>query len=298
LLKSIPVGTDRPRYVSEDAGEKYLVLLAEARTAAREITQTPSAGLIGAAEYIHRVSRGLLAAPAGAQPEAAPAGEAVFECLRRLLAVWPRIAARTIQGDRVFSAEPGLWKRAMTEWPMGGFARMAADFMIEHELLGGNVLELGAGVGSCSALVAGHVTEGYIRTDLQPFLLKRQKLPGTVDSYDFNEQGRWQGLDTIFAVNALHCAKDKGKTLRHLWAMLRKGGVVVLAEGRPYTDDCRTPWALNPLFGLFRGWWDVGGFVPREDWLAAFQKAGFAKMGYAIRREGSHDLGGLVWAVK
>jgi Methyltransferase domain len=298
LLKPVPVGADRPVYTIENAGEKYLVLLAAAHEAAREITRTPSLGLVGAAEYIHRAGRELLASSAGTQPKSAPAGEAVFECLRRLVEVWPEVASRRIEGERVFSAEPGLWKRAMTDWPMGGFARMAADFMIENELLGGNILELGAGVGSCSALVASHVTERYIRTDLQPFLLKRQKLPGTVDCYDFNEEGRWQDLDTIFAVNALHCAKDKTMTLRHLWAMLRKGGVVVLGEGRPHTDDSRTPWALNPLFGLFRGWWDIGGFVPREDWLAAFQGAGFAKTGYAVRREGSHDLGGLVWAVK
>ena len=52
---------------------------------------------------------------------------------------------------------------------------------------------------------------------------------------------------------------------------------MVLGEGRPHTDDRWTPWALNPFFGLFRGWWDIGGFVPRESWLAAFKQAGFSR---------------------
>ena len=95
---------------------------------------------------------------------------------------------------------------------------------------------------------------------MQPFLLKRQKIAGTVERYDFNEPGRWRDLDTIFAVNALHCAKDKAATLRHLREMLRQGGALVLGEGRPHTDARGTPWALNAFFGLFRGWWDVGQY--------------------------------------
>src|SRR5262249_13932757 len=152
----------------------------------------------------------------------------IFDCLRRVQDTWSDIASGKIQGEQVFSGDPGLWKRAMTDWPMGGFARMAADFMIEHQLLGGKVLELGAGVGSCSTLVAGHVTEKFIRTDLQPFLLKRQKIVGAVEQYDFNKPGPWRDLDTIFAVNALHCARDKRATVRYLFEMLRKNGVLVL----------------------------------------------------------------------
>jgi SAM-dependent methyltransferase len=296
-VKSLPIAGDHPAYVVAEAGEKYLSLLGAARDVASQIVRTPHGTLTGAADYIHRASRELAAIPSPDGPPL-PLGDAIFECLRRLLAVWPDIAAHRIEGEQVFSEDPGLWKRAMTEWPMGDFARMAADFMIDHDLLGGKVLELGAGVGSCSALVAGHVSDEFVRTDLQPFLLRRQKIAGTVELYDFNERGRWRNLDTIFSVNALHCAKDKLATLRHLFEMLRAGGVVVLGEGRPYTDDRGTPWALNPFFGLFRGWWDIGGFVPRQGWLAAFKHAGFSGAGYAVRRAGDHDLGGAIWAVK
>jgi SAM-dependent methyltransferase len=297
-MKPIPGVSDHPAYTVEEPGDEYLSLLGTAREVAAQIVRTTADGLGGAAEYIHRASQELVTAVAERDDEPPAAGGAIFECLQRLLAVWPDIAARRIEGEQVFSGEPALWKRAMTEWPMGGFARMAADFMIEHDLLGGNVVELGAGVGSCSTMVAGHVTDRFVRTDLQPFLLKRQKIAGSVERYDFNEPGRWQDLDTVFSVNALHCAKDKRATLRHLFDVLRAGGVLVLGEGTPYTDDRPTPWALNPFFGLFRGWWDIGGFVPREHWLEACKSTGFSRVGYAVRRAGRHDLGGLIWAVK
>jgi hypothetical protein len=99
-------------------------------------------------------------------------------------------------------------------------------------------------------------------------------------------------------VNALHCAKDKVVSLRHLFDMMRPGGVLVLGEGRPYTDQTGTPWALNLFFGLFRGWWDIGGFVAREDWFATLREAGFSQPGFAARRAGAHDLGGIIWAVR
>jgi SAM-dependent methyltransferase len=298
LVKSLLIGDHDHACTVVESSEDYLQLLAVARQAAACIVSTPSEGLTEAASYIHRASRELLARiPDRAEHSPSP-DRAIFECLRRLVAVWPDIAARKIKGEQVFSGDPSLWKRAMTEWPMGGFARMAADFMIENDLLGGHVIELGAGVGSCSALVADYVTERFVRTDLQPFLLKRQKIAGTVERYDFNEPGRWRDVDTVFAVNALHCAKDKMVTLVHLFDMLRDGGVLVLGEGRPYTDDNRTPWALNPFFGLFRGWWDIGGFVARGDWLAKLAQAGFRRTGYAARRAGVHDLGGAIWAMK
>jgi hypothetical protein len=297
-MKPFPALSDCAAYTVEEPSDKYLSLLGAARAVASQIVRTRSDGLSGAAAYIHRASQELVAAVPEQNHETPVTDGAMFECLDRLLAVWPDMAARRVEGEQVFSGEPALWKRAMTEFPMGGFARMAADFMIEHDLLAGQVVELGAGVGSCSAMVASHVTDQFVRTDLQPFLLKRQKIAGSVERYDFNEPGRWRDLDAVFSVNAVHCAKDKGATLRHLFDMMRVGGVLVLGEGAPYTDDRPTPWALNPFFGLFRGWWDIGGFLPRVRWLEALKSTGFSTVGYAVRRAGRHDLGGLIWAVK
>jgi hypothetical protein len=287
--------TPSPAYVVEEPAEHYLRLLSAARELAATIVATPVEGLSGSPGYVWHASRELVDRLPPSTGALGGKG-AIFECLRRVAAAWPELASGVLQGERVFSDSPGLWKRAMTEFPMGGFARMTADFLIERRLLGGRVLELGAGVGSCSTLVADHVSDGFIRSDLQPFLLKRQKISGTVERYDFNRPGDWRGLDTIFAVNALHCARDKRATLRYLRAMLREGGTLVLGEGGPRTDAQGTPWALNAFFGLFRGWWDVGGFLAREDWLGALEEAGFRESGYAARRAGAHDLGGVLWA--
>jgi hypothetical protein len=297
-MKNVILDESRPSYTVEEPAESYRQLLSAARRIAVDIVRIDPGRLTGCARYIHRVSEELLNAVHDDGHDAAAGDGAIFECLRRLGAVWPDVASGSVEGEQVFSDRPGLWKRAMTDYPMGGFARMTADWMIEHELLDGPVLELGAGVGSCSALVADHVSDDYVRSDLQPFLLKRQQIRGTIERYDFNERGRWRDLRTIFAVNALHCAKDKVTSLRHLHEMLRTGGVVVLGEGRPYTDSQRTPWALNGFFGLFRGWWDIGGFVPREGWLTALREAGFSGVGFASRVAGDHDLGGIIWGVK
>lgn len=296
-MTSLAFGREQPAFTWTEAGENYERLLGAARAAALRIVDTPAEGLGGAPAYIHRASRELIDA-VPASEDLAPSSGAVFECLNRVVEAWPDLAAGGIQGEQVFSGNPGLWKRAMTEWPMGDFAQAAARFMIERNLLGGKVVELGAGVGSCSALVADHVTSSFIRTDIQPFLLKRQKIAGSVEQYDFNEPGPWKDLDTIFAVNALHCARDKGRTLSYLFAMLREGGVLVLAEGMPFTDERGTPWALNLFFGLFKGWWDVGGFLKRDEWFAALEGAGANDIGFADRKAGRHDLGGLIWAAK
>jgi SAM-dependent methyltransferase len=292
-----------PAQVLEEAGDQYRQLLQTARGVAEQIVRTPASGLSGAPQYIHRASQELLNAPFEDGAQSVPAEGAPFELFARLAAAWPDLAAGRIEGERVLNLDPldrtrNLWRRAMMDWPMGEFAQMTARVLIEGDLLGGHVMELGAGVGSCSALVADHVTDRFIRTDLEPFLLRRLKLPGTVESYNFNEPGRWRELDTIFAVNALHCARDKVATLRHLLEMLRTGGVLVIGEGSPHTDDKGTPWALNQCFGMFRGWWDVGGYFARESWIEALRTAGFGDIGFAARRAGAHDLGGVIWAVK
>ena len=98
-----------------------------------ESSRHPADGLTGRGELHSSRQSGAveLASPIGAKICHHPIWR-IFECMRRLVAVWPDIAARRIEGEQVFSGDPGLWKRAMTEWPMGGFARMAADFMIEQ----------------------------------------------------------------------------------------------------------------------------------------------------------------------
>jgi hypothetical protein len=282
--------------VVDEAPDLYMGLIAAARAIAAQIVETDAIGLTGSAAYIHRASVDLIrVAPADAGGDDV-SGMAVGECLRRLGAVWPEIAAGTMKGEQIFSSEPTLWSRLMTEWPMGDYAKLAARVMIDNHLLDGQAIELGAGVGSCSTLVADQVGDGYVRTDLRPALLKRQRIRGSVSRYDFNQPAPWRDVDTVFAVNALHCAADRHATLGYVRDMLRPGGMLVLGESAPYTDAHGTPWALNGLFGLFTGWWDIGGAVSREGWLSALRSAGFRSVGWTVRRAGTHDLGGLIWA--
>jgi len=287
-----------PHSLLREPGARYAALLQAARYVASEIVKQGDIGLSGSPAYIYRESRVLVDRVVDDGATSLTAAGAAFEALRLLLKKWPDIAAGRVQGETIFADESGLWKRMMTEWPLREFAQLAAWFMISHDLLGGHVLELGAGVGGCSALVADHVGENYVRTDIQPFLLIRQKIPGTVERYDFNGRGKWRNLDTIFAANAVHCAADKSLTLQYLHEMLRPGGTLVLAEGSPCTDGEGTPWAFNALFGLFRGWWDVGGYMTRADWMDAMADAGFKDLGNLQRFSGSHDLGGILWGVK
>ena len=79
--------------------------------------------------------------------------------------------------------------------------------------------------------------------------------------------------------------------------MLKEGGYLVLAEGTPYTKG-KCPWALNFAFGIFKGWYDVGGFIDRAEWLYLMKEAGFSSYGALKMRYKGHDLGGIIWAKK
>lgn len=205
-----------------------------------------------------------------------------------------------VAGEDIVRKEKGLWTRLMCEWPMDVYARMTADFLITNRLLEGKVLEAGSGVGNTTRLIANEINSDYIRTDYNTHILQKISVRGHCAFYDFNQadRGIWRNLDTIFAVNSIHCALDKQATLCHFYQMLKPGGTLVLGEGNNITNSAGTPWALNGLFGLFDGWWNVSGFLQREEWLQMFITAGFREWGYSQFRSGEHDLGGVLWAVK
>jgi len=122
-MTDVPTGTDRPAYTVEERGEVYQRLLIAARQVASQIIKTPEERLGGSARYIHSACHELVSAFPSESDDALADEGAVFECLRRVLAMWPDIAARRVEGEQVFSGDPGLWKRAMTEWPMGTMPR-------------------------------------------------------------------------------------------------------------------------------------------------------------------------------
>lgn len=209
--------------------------------------------------------------------------------------------------DAIFKQKPAyeilkdtescFWENLMCDEPMGSYSQFAADYLLKNDLLNGSVLEVGSGVGNLSRLIHRHIKSTYIRTDVSPVLLKKFTYSPTQYVYDFMKPGEWKGIDTIVGVNALHCAEDKSVAIKNLYNMLKDGGTLVLSEGLPYTKE-GSPWALNFAFGIFRGWYNIGGFIKRSEWLSIMKEAGFASFGALKLRDGSHDLGGLIWAKK
>jgi acyl-CoA synthetase (AMP-forming)/AMP-acid ligase II/SAM-dependent methyltransferase len=227
----------------------------------------------------------------------AVARSAAHDALDLLAEYWPVIAAGTDGGDGMMRQRPGLWRRLMTEWPMGSYAELACAVLSARELLRGPVLEVGSGVGNTTALIAPLVQDSFTWSDGSSQLVARGRWPGRGVVFDFDQPppDDLGTFATIVATNALHCAADKGASLAWLRSLLRPGGTLVLAEGSNPTTPDGLPWALDFLFCAFSGWWDRTGFLTRWEWLRLLEEAGFEQLGYSVLRSGQHDLGGVVW---
>jgi SAM-dependent methyltransferase len=276
--------------------EQYLQLVALASDVAATIAETAIDGLTGSTLYIAGEARRWVDRPRPVTNAVlqGPAAD-ILELLRRS---WPDLCAGKTDGERLMSDNYGTWATLMRSWPMQPYANQAAQFLRSRALLNGLVVELGAGVGTASALVSQHVEGRMICTDVAPFLMRRRPASSEIVRYDFDETGPWSDVNTFFAVNALHCARNKLATIMELHRMLKPGGIVLLAESVPVTDASGTPWPLSLSFGMFKGWWDRGGLIERDAWLDMFRHAGFRESGYQRRMAGDFDLGGLVWGVK
>jgi SAM-dependent methyltransferase len=202
-----------------------------------------------------------------------------------------------------------LWTRMMCDDLMGEYARMAVDFLRANEIQKRSILELGSGVGNARRLLSPHLPVGdsYFPTD---FLGAEEETPGRPWRFDFDSAVDWgalaagerlrvsSGFGCVFAVNALHCSIAPAEVICRATAALAPGGLLLLGEGNPSPLDDSTPWAGDLLFSPFNGWWDRGGFRPRESWVTWMIEAGLHDIGYAVLRSGKYDLGGLVWAWK
>ena len=220
-----------------------------------------------------------------------------FELIDLIKNNWDKICLDNITGENLISQQKGLWYRLMTMWPMNNYAKFMFDFLFSNNLLSGKVLEIGSGVGNASVLVKDHIQGMYIRTDISEKLLEKYKYSKIQEVYDFDTESRWDNLNLIFGVNALHCSKNKVRAISNLYNALQNNGYLVIAEGENITAD-NLPWALNLGFGIFKGWYDCGGFLPRAEWLEMFKKIGFKSYGACMLRSGKHDLGGIIWGKK
>lgn len=275
----------------------YQAVLGAALEAARVIKSTKASSPLGKIAFVeHEALKLLRAYPITQLHEAG--NSSVFRIFEILKMTWPEISSDQVEFDQFIGAQGDLWEKFMTEFPLGEYAQMASDILKKEGLLSGAVLELGAGVGNTSRLLH-HETdlENYTRTDLNLKLLKDYPFSKKISLYNFNHAGKWSDLSSVFAVNALHCADDKLASLKHIQAMLKTGGTLLMGEGTPSPEETK-PWALNYLCGFFDGWWDKGGFLEREQWFNLLTKAGFHDIQYARMTAADLDLGGVIWAKK
>jgi SAM-dependent methyltransferase len=284
----------------EENPKEYVDLLSAASVTAKCIlaqTLTPNS-LSGRARFIYERAQEL--ADLELSSSVAPVGWLGIgsDALHLLLSSWKAIAAQNLSGEELLRFRPQFWPRLMNEWPMGEYANLAVNFLTkERPFRDRRILEVGAGIGAVSKRMPELGTAHYVRTDINPFIAPRG-LPGRVAYYDFNKEGIWHGFDIIFGVNAMHCARNPSLSIRFLAEMLSTGGILLLAEGQPTTTPRGTPWALNHFFGLFDGWWNIGGFRDRRAWLDDLTAAGLQEVGYCPYVSGEHELGGLVWGRK
>lgn len=285
--------------MTQDAAESlelYEALMLEAFEGCREIARHPKPddpSAIRIWETSHAFVK--CGAVECTTPSPRANGGAVFEALDKLIVDWPALACGDTTGEIAYASVPDLWRRLMWEPPLGSYGALAANLVNASLRPGCKLIELGAGVGNTSRLLKIPADVVYLRTEKSASLLNAADLPGTPVCYDFDAPASERDADIVFAVNAIHCAKDPGRTLSYIREMLRPGGTLIMAEGEPRPAGDR-PWALDALCCQFSGWWDRTGFRTRADWMADLSAAGYTGIGYQRLVAGPYDLGGLIWA--
>jgi long-chain acyl-CoA synthetase len=284
--------------VRRDSGRRYEELLDYAARSGQAVLSSRHHPTSPQSKQMYAQMQALVAAHTTPVGPPSFGRSAAHDALDALVSAWPAIAGGTVEGESLMREHPGLWRRLMTEWPMGDYARLMADVLESGDALRGRVLELGSGVGNTTSLIAGRVDGEFVWSDRVLKLVERGRWPGRGVVFDLDAEppaglGRF---DTILATNVLHCVADPARTLAALHRLLADDGRIFLAEGTSPTSADGTPWALNHLFSLWGGWWDRGGFRSRWQWLSMLAAAGLRDRGLSVLRAGRHDLGGVVWA--
>ncbi|CAM3944682.1 AMP-binding protein [Xenorhabdus thuongxuanensis] len=223
--------------------------------------------------------------------------EAIHLALNLLSVSWPKLLASEIQCSDVIRQKKGLWERLMCEYPMGIYADAMSMQLIQSNALKGRCIELGCGVGNTTRKIISHLNEDFVRTDINIDIAKKLSCPGKLENYNFNCPSKLVNFDTVFSTNAIHCAVDKPSTLKYIYDILNDGGKLILSEGNKFSE-LGFQWCLNAFFGLLDGWWNVGGFLTRDEWLESLESVGFDVIRYSKINAGRFDLGGLIIAEK
>lgn len=282
------------------------------RTLAAHGTVSVDRGAAGAERYVTRTP-GL-----GAPPEEIAEAQASHDarCLPsyRIAAIageaYPAVLRGEIPGERALFAADHLaaWADYFSNAnPLYGVANAIAAMAAERALDArpGAVLEIGGGFGSGAAALldriaaAGTPVPAYRFTEVSfPFLRRGQRALAARDGgpdlvfarldmdRPFAEAGIEEGAyAAVYAVNALHVARDLAVTLCEIRNALAPGGALVLGECiRPFPGRPVYVEFVFQLLGSFRApvlhptWRPNGGFLTPEQWVAALEANGFDRV--------------------
>ncbi len=248
----------------------------------------------------------LRAAGLAADPSYAPA----YELLDVAAELYPRVARGEVQAERALFLRVSLWvsyfSNANRYYALNNrvAAHAAAARLAETAA---TLLEVGAGLGSASEALLEELrardrlaaVRAYRVTEPVVFFRRRAQralaaawpdVPLAFDSLDLNQPWAAQGVAPgscalVWGVNAFHLARRLDDSLRAAREALAPGGWLVVGEGvRPSATE--TVGAELP-FQLLDGFHDVdldpatrpsAGFLTADAWVAALQRAGFARV--------------------
>lgn len=236
-------------------------------------------------------------------PSYAPA----YELLDVAAALYPRVALGEVAAERALVLRVGLWVSYFSN-ANGYYAlnnRVAARAAAARLAPGGDVLEVGAGLGSATlALLDELATRGrlatlgrYRCTEPVPFFRRRAEralaeawpaVAAAVADLDVSRPWAAQGIAPgaaalVWGVNVFHLARRLDDALAEARDALAPGGWLVVGEGvRPAPDEAvgaELPFQLLDAFHdveLDRATRPTAGFLTAEAWEAALRRVGFA----------------------
>ncbi|HET6583178.1 MAG TPA: class I SAM-dependent methyltransferase [Nannocystaceae bacterium] len=210
--------------------------------------------------------------------------------------------------DRVLSGrEPqhvDMWHRATNADPLQDVHGVLGAHILGELFRGGTILEVGGGTGNGIRNVLAHLdacgrlglVRDYLFTDISTrFLLGTRKeirkrwptVPTQWRYLDINEPLHAQTIpvgeiDTIYAVNAAHVAKDIVAFLRGCKGVLRRGGRVVFSERIRWIPDAMAPRELALDLSVYRrtaaqrsSARPMHCYLHPADWQRVLERAGF-----------------------
>lgn len=261
--------------------------------------------------YLVKVSRQIVKSgsyrsdlPQGATGEELSATLTWFQILDEELEAY--VAGDRSPADLIARGGGRLWAVFQAHEPIcAAWARGAAR-AVAPRVAGRRVLELGAGTGGTTLLLAQALRRCHelVVSDVRQSFLDRiaAGLPGvpvTTAIVDVDDPDPSLGpFDVVYATNCLHVSRDVDAALARLRELLRPGGTLVLGEGSHYSKT--TPSPLSLVLSLFDGWWDAPrrrpGFLQPGQWLQSLRGAGYAPASAQTWSDGAREFGGVYTA--